>query len=110
MDIKYLPKENADYLYKLLEIIKLKQPNILFVVTDEDYEPVYEGNNIEKCIEEIDGIDSNFHIDCFIGEKLLQKRLGWFFITPWEERDCLVCDYIDNDFCNECIECLKEDE
>lgn len=111
MKIKYLPKENAEYLYKLLEIIQTMQPDIWFKVYDDQMEFVYKGSDIVELIEEIDGIDSNFEIYCYKNNKSDKKAgLGWFFITPWEERDCLVCDYIDNQFCNDVIERLKEDE
>lgn len=97
MKTKYIPQSNADYILKVLQIIKKNKPAVNFVLIDSvEGDVIYKGNDPEKAVEEMDGIDSDFGLNCY-GEN--DQYLGWFFFTPYEEEGCVLCDYSDNEFC-----------
>lgn len=97
---KYIPQPNADYILKVLNLIKKELPHGYFKVIDSvEGDVIYEGNEPEKALEEMDGIDSDFGVNCYINNNCC----GWFFFTPYEE-GCVLCDYSDNSFCMEIAE------
>lgn len=101
MKTKYIPQSNADYILKVLNLIKKELPHGYFKVIDSvEGDVIYEGSEPEKALEEMDGIDSDFGVKCYINDNCC----GWFFFTPYEEEGCVLCDYTDNSFCMEIAE------
>jgi hypothetical protein len=98
---KYIPQENANVLVKVLEKAVELCPNVKFdVICDDEGDLIYHGKKIENVITEMDGMDCNFGVNCLDGEKVI----GWFFFTPYEDEDEVICDHSDNEFCNQCVE------
>lgn len=103
MKTKYIPQPNADLILKLLNLIKKELPHGYIKVIDSiEGDIIYEGNEPEKALEEMDGIDSDFGVNCYMNDICV----GWFFLTPYEEEGCVLCDYSDNSFCMEIAENL----
>lgn len=103
MQTKYIPQTAADYILKVLNVTKQEYPHIWFKVIDSvEGDVIYEGSNPEKALEEMDGIDADFGVNCYIN----YNCCGWFFLTPYEEEGCVLCDYSDNSFCMEIAENL----
>ena len=98
MQTKYIPQENANRLMQLLRKAQELCPNVKFKVVIDDGEVEYEGWSKSLTIDAIDGLDCDIGINCYDGD----KHLGWFGITPYEEPDCVICDYSDNEFCETC--------
>lgn len=100
MKVKYIPQENAD---KILQVLGKAQdlcPDVVFdVIESDESELLYKGKDKEKAVEEMDGVDGDFGVNCYDGEKVI----GWFFFTPYEDVEDVVCDYTDNEFCNKCV-------
>lgn len=98
---KYIPQESANAVVKVLEKAVELCPNVKFeVICDDEGDLIYHGKKIENVINEMDGMDCNFGVNCMDGEKCV----GWFFFTPYEDLDDIVCDCSDNDFCHRCVE------
>lgn len=100
MKTKYIPQPNADLILKLLKLI-LSNGCYIRVLDSIEGDIIYEGNEPEKALEEMDGIDSDFGVNCYMNDICV----GWFFLTPYEE-GCVLCDYSDNSFCMEITENL----
>ena len=97
MKTKYIPQESADIMLAFMSKIRNEYPNVEFlVVADDEGTTEYKGNSPEEVIEAMDGIDSDFGLNCYDFDS--EQYLGWFFLTPYEE-DAPVCDHDDNDFC-----------
>lgn len=109
---KYIPQENADKILKLL--LKAKEicgQDLGFWLRSDDCETSVKTRNPEKVIDEMDGVDDNFGIN-FMGkivpESDARECLGWFYITPYEDEDCVICNYSDNEFCRKLVSFLGE--
>lgn len=101
MKTNYIPQENADALFKVLERAKKLYPKIRFdIIADDEADMIYSGNDTEQAIKEMDGLDCNFGVNCYDGK----NYLGWLFVTPYEDEDEIICDCSENDFC---IDLLK---
>lgn len=99
MRTEYIPQENADKLLSLMTKIRDEYPSVEFTVVEEiEMTTEYKGNSPEEAIDAMDGIDSNFGLNCYDYDS--ESYLGWFFITPYEDLDCVICDHDDSDFCN----------
>lgn len=101
MKTKYIPQPNADLILKLLKLI-LSHGCYIKVIDSVEGDVIYEGNEPEKALEEMDGIDADFGVNCYVNDICE----GWFFLTPYEEEGCVLCDYSDNSFCMEIAENL----
>lgn len=100
MQTKYIPQANADKILKLLGNAQKICPNIRFEIKEsEEGTILYNGWSKSLAVNEMDGVEADFGINCYDGD----KYLGWFFITPYEDEDCVVCDHTDNKFCNQCV-------
>jgi len=100
LETRYIPQENADKILQVLGKAQELCPNVVFdVIESVDAELLYKGKDKEKAVDEMDGVDGDFGVNCYDGEKVI----GWFFFTPYESEDCVVCDYTDNEFCNQCV-------
>ena len=98
---KYIPQESANAVAKVLEKVLELCPSVRFeVIADDEGDLIYHGKKIENVISEMDGMDCNFGVNCVDGEKVI----GWFFFTPYEDAEDVICDYTDNEFCNKCVE------
>ncbi len=106
LETKYIPQENANVIVNILK--KAQQINKLVkfkIIDDESGGVLYYGDNPEKAVHEMDGLDCNFGVNCVedLGYDHDNKVVGWFFFTPYEESDCVLCDMTDNEFCNQCV-------
>lgn len=101
MKTKYIPQPNADLILKLLVLI-ISHGCYFKVIDSVERDVIYEGNDPKKALEEMDGIDADFGVNCYIKDIFY----GWFFLTPYEEECCVLCDYSDNSFCTEIAENL----
>lgn len=97
MKTRYIPQENADKILNLLNEIKSKYPNIGFWLCSDDGETSVKSRNPEKILSEMDGVDDNFGINFVDLES--KSILGWVYLTPYEDEDCVICNYSDNEFC-----------
>ena len=96
-ETKYIPQENANKMVAILNKCLEINPDLKFhVITDDEGDMIYKGNNPEKAVNEMDGYDCNFGVNCMDNEKFI----GWFFFTPYVDIEDVVCDHTDNDFCN----------
>ena len=99
MKTKYIPQLLADRMLAIMNRIKRKYPNVLFdVVADIEYDTVYSGKEPEEAIDAMDGIDSDFGLNCYDGD--LDHPLGWFYLTPYEIDGGPINDYDASEFCN----------
>ena len=97
METKHIPQENATKILTVLNNCLKINPNLKFhVIGDDEGDLIYKGTNPEKAISEMDGYDCNFGVNCMDNGKCI----GWFFITPYEDVDDVICDHSDNEFCN----------
>ena len=97
---KYISQDSADRMLAILQKAKEICPEIIFkIIESGEGDVIYKGTNPKKAVMEMDGIDSEFGVNCYAGDG---SYLGWFFFTPYEEEDCVLCDMSDNDFCKEC--------
>lgn len=106
LETKHIPQENANLIINILK--KAQELNNLVkfkVIEDESGDVIYYGKNPEKAVDEMDAIDCDFGVNCIedLGHNQINKVVGWFFFTPYEELDCVLCDHTDNDFCNQCV-------
>lgn len=107
LETKYIPQENADVIISILNKAQRINKLVKFkVIDDESGGVLYYGDNPEKAVYEMDGVDCNFGVNCVedLGYDHDNKIVGWFFFTPYEEVDCVVCDHTDNEFCKQCLE------
>lgn len=95
METKYITKENAELIVKLLKTCEEVHPNVAFKVRDTEECVIYT-RNIEKIIYEMDGGDEEFGIT--VVDRETKERLGWFGVLPYEED--VVCDHTDNEYCD----------
>lgn len=107
MKTKYIPQENADKILNLL--LKAKEicgQDLGFWLRSDDCETSVKTRNPEKVIDEMDGVDDNFGINLVrISDK---ECLGWFYITPYEDEDCVICNYSDNEFCRKLVSSVDD--
>ena len=106
LETKYIPQENANVIVNILKRAQAINKLVKFkVIDDESCGVLYYGASPEKAVHEMDGVDCNFGVNCVedLGYDHDNKVVGWFFFTPYEELDCVVCDYTDNEFCNQCV-------
>lgn len=101
MKTKYIPQENADKILKLLTMAQEQNQTIEFWLRSDDGETSVKTRNPEKILSEMDGVDDNFGIN-FV-EIDSKQILGWVYLTPYEEEDCVICNYSDNEFCEKLI-------
>lgn len=100
LETKYIPVENGNKIVSILNKCLELNPNLKFhIITDDNGDLIYNGNNPEKAVYEMDGLDCNFGVNCMNKEKCI----GWFFFTPYEDEDEIVCDHTDNEFCKEVL-------
>ena len=107
LETKYIPQENANVIVNILKRAQAINKLVKFkVIDDESCGVLYYGDNPEKAVHEMDGVDCNFGVNCVedLGYDHDNKVVGWFFFTPYEELDCVLCDHTDNEFCNQCVE------
>jgi len=106
MKTKYIPQENADKILKLLTMAQEQNQTIGFWLRSDDGETSVKSRNPEKILSEMDGVDDNFGIN-FMGKTVpesdARECLGWIYLTPYEEEDCVICNYSDNEFCEKLI-------
>lgn len=96
IETKYIPQDNAEVIYRLLELCKEKEPNVCFDVLDTE-EQVCKSKDSERVLNDIDGGDEDIGINCFVNG----EYLGWFGLFPYEDPESMIYDYSDNEFCKD---------
>lgn len=98
--IKYLPRENAEVILRLARKCKEIYPECRFLLSDCDGYTA-KRKTPEGVVKWIDGLDSDIDVYVRKNDNEDEIPVGWFFLTPGEEEDCVICDYTANDFCEE---------
>lgn len=93
---QYIPQENADLIIKFMKTCEEIHSNIAFKVYDTECCVIYT-RRIEKIIDEIDGGDEEFGFNVI--DRETKEVLGWFGVLPYEDKDGVIFDHSDNDFC-----------
>lgn len=113
LETKYIPQENANRIVNILK--KAQEINKLVkfkVIDDERGGVLYYGDNPEKAVHEMDGVNFNFGVNCVedLGYDHDNKVVGWFFFTPYEDLDSVLCNHTANNFCHQCIYADEEEQ
>lgn len=106
IETKHIPQENTRVIYKLLELCKEKEPNVIFELSGGKIlsnnhshrdSSVYKSSNPEVIISEMDRGDEELGIKCMIGGDCI----GYFGILPYEDSESMIFVFSDTEFCTQ---------